>query len=173
LTRDNFMSPDSANKAKQSRARSLVILMTALVGAYICFAMWRAVLLMRTGTTTSIIFGCAVLVIPLIGMWVIARELFFGYGVQTMATQLEAEGGLTPDTLPHTASGRIESDAADAAFAAIAADTEAHPSDWRSWFRLGVAYDDARDRKRARSSMRTALKLYRDERIAQDSQRRR
>jgi hypothetical protein len=163
------MSSDSSNKSKQSRARALVIVMTALVGAYICFAMWRAVLLMRTGTPTTIVFGCAVLAIPLIGMWVIARELFFGYGVQTMATQLEAEGGLTPDTLPHTPSGRVERDAADEAFTAIAADTEAHPNDWRSWFRLGVAYDDARDRKRARSSMRTALKLYREERIARET----
>jgi hypothetical protein len=164
------MSSDSPNKRKQSRARTLVIVMTALVGAYICFAMWRAVLLMRTGTATSIVFGCAVLAIPLIGMWVIARELFFGYGVQTMASQLETEGGLTPDTLPHTPSGRVDRDAADAAFTTIAADTEAHRNDWRSWFRLGVAYDDARDRKRARSSMRTALKLYREERIAQETQ---
>jgi hypothetical protein len=163
------MSSESPNKTKQSRARALVIAMTALVGAYICFAMWRAVLLMRTGTPTSIAFGCAVLAIPLIGMWVIARELFFGYGVQTMASELEAEGGLTPDTLPRTPSGRVERDAADAAFATVAADTEAHPNDWRSWFRLGVAYDDARDRKRARSSMRKALKLYRDERIARES----
>ncbi len=159
------MTSQSTNKKKQSRARALVIVMTALVGAYICFAMWRAVLLMRGGNPTSIALGCAVLAIPLIGAWVIARELFFGYGVQTMAAQLEAEGGLMPDTLPKTPSGRVERDAADAAFAPLAADTEAHPKDWRTWFRLGVAYDDARDRKRARSSMRTALKLYRDERI--------
>jgi hypothetical protein len=155
----------------QSRARSLVIVMTALVGAYICFALWRAYILVRSGSATGIALGLAVLAIPLIGAWVIARELFFGYGVQTMAAQLESEGGLTPDTLPHTASGRIDKAAADAAFGPIAAAAQEYPNDWRSWFRLGVAYDDARDRKRARSSMRTALKLYRDERIAQETRR--
>jgi len=165
------VTPTTPNERKQSRARVLVIVMTALVGAYMCFAMWLAVLFIRTGHPTTILLGCAVLVIPLIGFWVIARELFFGYGVQSMASQLEAEGGLEPDTLPRTPSGRVERDAADAAFAPLAAATEAHPDDWRNWFRLGVAYDDARDRKRARAAMRKALALFREERIRRDARR--
>lgn len=154
------MTAADPNLAKQKRARTLVVVMTILLAAYICFALWRAVLLIKTGNPVTIILGLAVLAIPLIGAWVVAREIFFGYGVQQMAAQLETEGGLTPDTLPHTPSGRVEKAAADAAFEVARADTTAHPDDWRAWFRLGVAYDDARDRKRARSAMRTALKLY-------------
>ena len=157
------MSSSDTNKKKQSRARALVVVMTVLVGAYICFALWRAMLLIKSGTAVSIALGLSVLAIPLIGAWVIAREIFFGYGVSQMAGQLESEGGLTPDTLPHTPSGRVDKAAADEAFGVAAEDTKEHPDDWRSWFRLGVAYDDARDRKRARSAMRTALKLYRQE----------
>ena len=41
------------------------------------------------------------------------------------------------------------------------AEAEAAPEDWRSWFRLSCAYDAAGDRKRARASMRDAVKLFR------------
>jgi Flp pilus assembly protein TadD len=35
------------------------------------------------------------------------------------------------------------------------------PDDWRTWFRLGIAYDDAGDRRRAREAMRRAISLSR------------
>jgi Flp pilus assembly protein TadD len=34
------------------------------------------------------------------------------------------------------------------------------PDDWRAWYRLAIGYDDARDRKRARSAMREAVRLH-------------
>ena len=61
---------------------------------------------------------------------------------------------------PRTASGRIERDAADARFEVYEAEVGAHPEDWRCWYRLAMGYDDARDRKRARSAMRHAISLY-------------
>ena len=42
----------------------------------------------------------------------------------------------------------------------IGAWAEAAPDDWRSWFRLSCAYDAAGDRKRARASMRDAVRLF-------------
>jgi Flp pilus assembly protein TadD len=47
----------------------------------------------------------------------------------------------------------------DAAFPAFRADVEAHPDEWRAWYRLGLAYDAAGDRRRARAAVRTAIAL--------------
>ncbi|KTR54674.1 hypothetical protein SA11R_08410, partial [Rothia kristinae] len=59
------------------------------------------------------------------------------------------------------ASGRIDREAADAAFPARRAEVEREPEDWRAWFRLALAYDAAGDRKRARRAMRDAVALDR------------
>jgi Flp pilus assembly protein TadD len=48
---------------------------------------------------------------------------------------------------------------ADAVFPAYRADAEEHPDDWRAWYRLGLAYDAAGDRRRAREAVRTAIRL--------------
>jgi Flp pilus assembly protein TadD len=61
------------------------------------------------------------------------------------------------DPLPRTAGGRVDRAAADARFEMRRVEVEAEPDDWRRWYRLALAYDDAGDRKRARSAMRTAI----------------
>ena len=42
-----------------------------------------------------------------------------------------------------------------------AAAVEAAPEDWRAWYRLAVAYGDARDPSRGRRTMRKAIALQR------------
>jgi hypothetical protein len=104
--------------------------------------------------------GAAYLVLPVIGAWALIRELLFGARTEQMARVLEAEGGLPEDNLPRTPAGRIIRAAADQEFEKYRAETEAAPNDWRSWFRLSCAYDASGDRKRARSSMRDAARLF-------------
>jgi Flp pilus assembly protein TadD len=89
------------------------------------------------------------------------RELRFGWAMQAMGRQLAAEGGLIRDDLPKTPSGRTQVEAADERFAVLVAEAEHDPDNWRVWFRLALGYDESRDRKRARSAMRTAVGLYR------------
>ncbi|WP_312678621.1 tetratricopeptide repeat protein, partial [Microbacterium sp.] len=48
------------------------------------------------------------------------------------------------------------------------ADVEQHPSDWRAWFRLGLAYDGAGDRTRARQAIRKAIALARTDTASRD-----
>ena len=56
-------------------------------------------------------------------------------------------------------SGRTELAAADARFESIA---QSHnPDDWVKCYLLAVAYDESRDRKAARASMREAARLFR------------
>ena len=56
-------------------------------------------------------------------------------------------------------SGRVVRSEADALFPAYRADVEAHPDDWRAWYRLGLAYDASGDRRRAREAVRRAIRL--------------
>jgi tetratricopeptide (TPR) repeat protein len=104
----------------------------------------------------------AVIVIPLIGAWVLYRELAFGIRTQQLGRELGEEGGLPVDDLPRTPSGRVERDAADARFAEYEQAVQLDPGDWRAWYRLAIGYDDARDRKRARAAMREAIRLHAD-----------
>jgi hypothetical protein len=104
--------------------------------------------------------GVSVVVIPLIGVWVLWRELSFGLRTQHLGRELGVEGGLPVDDLPRTPSGRIDKDAADVRFAEFEQQVQQSPEDWRSWYRLAIGYDDARDRKRARSAMRRAIDLH-------------
>jgi hypothetical protein len=141
-------------------ARTVSWILAAAVAVYIVFAGLRAWALIVTGDPALILFGVSVIVIPLIGVWVLWRELRFGMHTQQLGRRLGEEGGLPIDDLPRTASGRIEKDAADARFGEYEQAVQASPDDWRCWYRLAMGYDDARDRKRARAAMRKAIALY-------------
>lgn len=140
--------------------RTLAWVLAAVVGVYLVFVGMRAWELIASGDPVPIVLGISVVVIPLIGAWVLWRELAFGLGTQRLGRELGAEGGLPRDDLPKTASGRVDRTAADARFAEYEEQARLTPEDWRCWFRLAVGYDDARDRKRARGAMRRAIALH-------------
>ena len=79
---------------------------------------------------------------------------------------MEREDALPADEVTVRPSGRVDRDDADAVFPAYRAEVEQHPDDWRAWYRLGVAYDAAGDRRRARSAVRSAIRLEAIERRA-------
>jgi uncharacterized membrane protein YccC len=135
--------------------------MTVLASGFLILILWRGMLLVRADSAVAVSIGIAVVVIAVVGAWVLWRSVQFGWRMQTLARILEAEGGLPADELPRRPSGRAERAAADALFARGQAETEASPGDWRTWFRLSLAYDDAGDRGRAREAARTAYALYR------------
>ena len=141
------------------RTKILVVVLVAALLLYLGLLGQRAVLLIASGTVVGAVLGAALLVLPVPVLWTTVRELHFGARTEAMARELDAEGGLPVDDLPRTPSGRVVRDAADAAFARYRAETEAAPDDWRSWFRLALAYDAARDRRRARGALRRAIAL--------------
>lgn len=148
------------------RAKITYFILAALLLVYFVLAGGRGVALIRHGTLVTISFGVAVLILPLIGLWFLWHSTLFAQRAGKLARELEAEGGLPVDELERTTSGRIDRDSADAVFARRQAETEARPRDWRSWFRLAVAYHDARDTPRARKAMQRAITLHREERAA-------
>ncbi|MFJ1971453.1 hypothetical protein ACIO93_22560 [Streptomyces sp. NPDC087903] len=142
-------------RAKLSYAVTAAVLVFyfALVGS-------RGVLLIQSGTLLTVTFGVAVLILPLIGLWFLWKNTQFVRRANALAAELDAEGGLPVDELKRTPGGRIDRDSADEVFAKRKAETESAPEDWRSWFRLAVAYHDARDTPRARKAMQRAIALH-------------
>ena len=121
----------------------------------------RGIQLIAEGGLRNVVFGVAVLVIPVIAAALIMREIQFGMGVQAMGRTLSKQDGIPFDTLPRDESGRVDRGAADIEWQRRKALLDQAPDDWRAWFLLAIAYDNARDRKRARATMRRALALFR------------
>ncbi|RII08025.1 hypothetical protein DSC45_34060 [Streptomyces sp. YIM 130001] len=142
------------------RAKITYFLLAAVLVVYFVLVGSRGVLLLREGTILTVTFGVAVLILPLIGIWFLWKTTQFARRAGQLAAELEEEGGLPVDELQRTPGGRIDRDSADAVFAERKAETEDAPEDWRSWFRLAVAYHDARDTPRARKAMQRAIALH-------------
>ncbi|MEU1351998.1 hypothetical protein ACFYPA_07465 [Streptomyces sp. NPDC005775] len=142
------------------RAKITYAVTAAVLVFYFVLVGSRGVLLIKHGTLLTVTFGVAVLILPVIGIWFLWKNTQFVRRANALAAELDAEGGLPVDDLARTPSGRIDRDSADAAFARRREETEDTPDDWRCWFRLAVAYQDARDTPRARKAMQRAIALH-------------
>ncbi|MCC3766627.1 hypothetical protein [Streptomyces sp. UNOC14_S4] len=142
------------------RAKIVYFALAAVLVVYFVLVGSRGVLLIEQGTVVTVTFGAAVLVLPFIGAWFLYKTTKFARDANRLARELEAEGGLPVDELVRTPSGRVDRDSADEVFTRRKAETEAAPDDWRTWFRLAVAYHDARDTPRARKAMQRAIALH-------------
>lgn len=132
----------------------------ALMVLYLWAAFSSSLKFIQAEEPLAKIIGVAALIIPLVGAYILIREILFGTRTQRMARILESEGLLPEDDLPRSPSGRIEKEAADKDFEKYRAEAEANPDSWRSLHRLALAYDAAGDRKRARSVMRDAIEGF-------------
>jgi len=140
--------------------RAWAIVLVVAVAAYLALAGARGVALVTSGQLVAVVLGVAVLVVPFIGAWVVWREVSFGYAMQQMGRRLLEEGDLPVDDFERMPSGRILRDDAERFFLAERERVEMNPDDWRAWYRLGLAYDAGRDRRRAREAMRRARSLF-------------
>ncbi|MFM2437951.1 MAG: hypothetical protein RLZ55_768 [Actinomycetota bacterium] len=139
-------------------ARVWAYVMAAAATAYMAFAVWQAFLFARSGSPLALALAVAVLALPLIGLWLVWREIAFAARVQRLADALAARGELPPE-LPRTAGGRVEPAAAAAEFVRCEAGVAVEPESSAAWFALAWAYEAGRDRKRARAAMRHAVAL--------------
>ncbi|MFD8985036.1 hypothetical protein [Streptomyces sp. NPDC059564] len=142
------------------RAKITYFLTAAVLVVYFVLVGSRGLMLLQQGTWLTVTFGAAVLILPVIGIWFLWMNTRFVTRANQLAAELEAEGGLPVDELERDQYGRILRDSADEVFARRKAETEDAPGDWRSWFRLAVAYHDARDTPRARKAMQRAIALH-------------
>ncbi len=143
-----------------SGAKLGAVVMAVLLVLYLALVGWRAVQFVLTGEPVAVAMGVALIVLPIVAVWAIWREFAFGIRSQRLVERLESEGALDLG-IPVRPSGRPERSEADAAFPEFRAAVESEPGSWRAWLRLGLAYDAAGDRRRARRAVRRAIELER------------
>lgn len=141
------------------QAKLGAVVMTALTLMYLWLMGGRALILLGQSDAVAKLMGAFMLILPLVALWGIAVELRFGVLVERMAKQVEAEGAWPILNIETRPSGRPTKVAAQREFDRIREEATANPNDWHSYFNLALAYDACGDRKRARASMRKALKL--------------
>lgn len=141
------------------RAAAGALLMAGLLALYLWATAYQAWVMIASGQPVAVVMGVALLILPAVGVWALVRELMFGFRSASLGKQLAAEGEMPFSDVEHTASGRVDRAIADAAFPSYAEAVDADSESWRAWFRLGIAYDAAGDRKRARASIRQAIAL--------------
>lgn len=144
-------------------ARIGVAVMAVLLALYIVLVGQRAWLLLTSGDTVAVIMGAALIVLPLLAVWGVGRELWFGVRAEQLGRRLSSEDALPTEEVAVRPSGRAIREEADAVFPVYRAAAEQNPDDWRAWYRLGLAYEASGDRRRAREAVRRAIRLERAE----------
>ena len=150
------------------RARTAALILSAVLVIYLGLCLWKGALAVydgfHAGGAPAGLIGAGLLVFGFLGSWFLVREIQFGFATERLAVALADEDALHQDeidALPRTPSGRADRAAADGLFATRKAETEATPNDWRTWYRLAVAYSTAKDNTRARAALRHAIRLHR------------
>jgi cytochrome c-type biogenesis protein CcmH/NrfG len=146
------------------KARIGAAIIAVVLALYLVLVSQRAYLLLTSGDPVGIAMGVALFVLPAIAAWAIGRELWFGMRAESLGRRLEREGALPDEQLSVRPSGRVDRDEAEALFPKYRDEVESAPEDWRAWYRLGLAYDGAGDRRRARSAIRQAIRFESAER---------
>lgn len=150
--------PSASTARRRTNPLAIVLLLLFAMAVYFALIGYRGLFLLTQDRWVLKLLGLAVLVLPLIGIWVVVAELRFGFASQRLAERIRDEGGSTElPLLPRRRSGKVDREAADAWFAQQRAAVEAAPEDWAAWFRLAQAYDLAGDRRRAREALRAAI----------------
>lgn len=140
-------------------AKAGAIFMTALVLVYLVLIAERSYALILSGDLIGIALGSIMLFLPAVAFWAIAMELRFGLRIEKLGEILKQEKAWPQFPFEYRPSGRPTKASAEAVFDEYRKAVEADELNWKAWFALGLAYDAAGDRARARRSMREAIAL--------------
>jgi cytochrome c-type biogenesis protein CcmH/NrfG len=127
----------------------MVLLLVAVLAFYLLLIGVRGVSLLGDHRWTVKALGVGILLLPVVGVAIVVAELRFGRATERLAAQLRPDPDPADDLPP------------DEAFAQRKLQVEAAPEDWQAWYRLAVAYGNARDTARGRRAMRRAIALER------------
>lgn len=133
--------------------------MTALVVMYLVLVGERSLALIGSQEPIGIAIGALMIFFPAVAFWAIAMELRFGLKIESLGKKLQGENAWPQFDFVLRASGRPTKDSAVAVFDKYRVMVEQDEENWRVWFALGLAYDAAGDRPRARKAMRKAIEL--------------
>jgi len=146
--------------ARALRIQLVIGFMCVALIVYFVMLGRAALVFITSGRPAAIGLGAAVLILPVIGIWVMVATLKAGLAHRRLGRMAREEGmDLDVSELPRMPSGRINRDAADALFDTVREELESDPDNWRRWYRLARAYDYAGDRSRAREAMKKAVQM--------------
>ena len=115
--------------------------------------------LIQTGDPVPVAVGIVLIVVGLLGLTILYKELSFASRASKLGDRLEAQGTFPSEPLDVMPSGRFYQEDGDKLFEKYAEEVKTSPEDWSAWFKLGLAYDAAGDRKRGIKAVRHALDL--------------
>lgn len=141
-----------------------VIALVATIGLFTTVLVLLALGLLLTGQPVLMTLASTFVVLGAIAVFTVVMELRFGIDASRLGRLLDADDALPPEPVALRPSGRIVAEDADALFETYASAVRADPGSWSRWYRLGLVYDAAGDRRRARWAVRQAIRLERDER---------
>jgi hypothetical protein len=136
------------------------IVSAALLIMYVALLSNTAFALIAAKEPVGRLIGWLLLAFPVVAIWGIIKEFAFGIRIEKLGKQLEGENAWPEFRFDLRPSGRPIKASADKEFDRFREKTQNHPDDWRNWFSLGLVYDAASDRNRARACMRKAIKLH-------------
>ena len=140
-------------------AKTGALVMTALVIMYLVLVAERSIALVNSGNSVAIAIGSGMLFLPAIALWGIFMELRFGLRIEKLGKVLMAENNWPRFEFELRPSGRPTKESAQKVFGRYQREVEQDETNWKKWFALGLAYDAAGDRARARKAMREAISL--------------
>ncbi len=137
------------------------LVMSALVLMYLVLVADRSFALVGSGEPIGIAIGSLMLFLPAVAFWGIYMELRFGLRIEKLGEELKKQNAWPQFPFELKPSGRSTKESAQEVFEQFRQDVEADQNNWKAWFALGLAYDAAGDRSRARKAMRQAITLTR------------
>jgi tetratricopeptide (TPR) repeat protein len=138
------------------------IVMTGLLGVYLTLVWERSIALVNSPQPIAVAIGALMLFLPVVAAWGIFLELRFGLRIEKLGEILKKENAWPRFEFELRPSGRPTRESAEAIFGKYQKLVENDESNWKVWFALGLAYDAAGDRARARKAMRSAIALSRN-----------
>ena len=138
------------------------IVMTGLLGVYLTLVWERSIALVNSPQPIAVAIGSLMLFLPVVAAWGIFLELRFGLRIEKLGEILKKENAWPRFEFELRPSGRPTRESAEVIFGKYQKLVENDESNWKVWFALGLAYDAAGDRARARKAMRSAIALSRN-----------
>ena len=133
--------------------------MGVLTLVYVGLLANTGITLLKINDPIAIGMGVLILVFPVFALWLTIAEYRFGWQLEKLSKQIEDSGNYPVFEFEFRPSGRPTKESANMVFVEYAKKVAADEGNYLLWFALGLAYDAAGDRRRARASMRRALKL--------------
>ena len=135
------------------------LFMSALVLVYLVLVADRSFALIGSGEPIGIAIGSLMIFLPAVAFCGIFMELRFGLRIEKLGEALKKENAWPQFPFELRPSGRPTKESAQAVFDEYGQKVSSDESNWKAWFALGLAYDAAGDRPRARKAMRQAISL--------------